>query len=132
MRFIALLGLLAAVANAQRVQARCFSAAPFGSWELSARDSRGGRIKAIVSFGDSTRLKGTEYHAEAGFNEPLDFALDSISWKPESVRFTFAPSAFHVRATCIKTDSLSVHISQVYLGKPIDPYIGYLRRIRKK
>jgi hypothetical protein len=126
--FVGQLLVLATACTPSRASG-CLAAEPSGGWELSARDSRGGHLEADVLLSDSAHVKGAEYHAE-GANEPLDFPIAARSWTADSLRFSFAPAELNVRAACGTADSLSVRVSQTYLGKETDPYLGYLRKLR--
>ncbi len=70
-----------------------------GTWRLRATGPRESLDATIQFVGSSAHLLGTMTMAE-GWGEPLDYPLDSLAVRGDSIRFRFAPASILVEGRC--------------------------------
>jgi len=85
-----------------------------GEWRIHA-SAPSESLEATIKFANSAapQLVGTMFMSE-GWGEPLDYPLDSLSVRGDSIRFRFAPAAILVEGTCTSSRKIMVRFSPAW------------------
>ena len=119
---IILLLMAAGIACTGRQRPACGDFARAGEWRISAVAPSESLDGAINFAKNPARLVGT-MHMKEGWGEPLDYSVDSLSVRADSIRFRFAPAGFLVEGKCTSPTKIQIQYVVGYLS-PSDSIAG--------
>jgi len=104
---VCIAGVLVALACSSARRSSCGQFGQAGQWRIHASAPQESLEAKITFESGASRLVGT-MHMSEGWGEPLDYPLDSLSVRGDSIRFRFAPAAILIEGACSLPHTIAV------------------------